>query len=506
MGEHKDGPKQKTKRKVLYWFLWAILFFGVCFFSFFQLQNFPEPSPASDEGFYLRLATEKRHDLPSPLSLQKVTSVTPQFPLTMLYPTIVSLWMRVGGDTLGWLRGLSALMLVILAFEIGYGAYRLAGKKAAYASIVSLFFMPLLWRFGHMAIPHAMIAVLLFGSVIGLLEYRRTANRLWLFGGVFLALGALFVSYWALLYCLVLPFFLVPYKKWHEALTWLPIVVFGIYLFERYVRYGEVFVRDAHLLLSWQSAGGYGGRSNIITQIFNSFGHFVDFLVAFPIVPLALIGLTGLVLIEKKWIKWRIVALFGLLGLYFFRDRTVGESGYLALFLIPFLALGAGVVGARVYEKIAVNKKQFRYIILSFCTILALGILSVTYVSMGLRGNDQSAREFALDQVVRFAEDNTSSEAYIIASTDIYWRIRRKVADPTWVAVRDGINIGSNTKYPVEDSYFSYPTSPAFATLYIEPRQEIINFNATKYMQESVQGWPLVLENEYYRIFQNPAL
>lgn len=487
----------------------AIVF---CFiFSFLWLSTVPVHE--GDEGFYLRIATERLYHLPHPLSLALVTSVSPQFPETPLFSLILSGWLKIFGVTLVAGRLLSVFVLLAIAALVGGIAYRLQGLRAAALSVFGLASIPYFWFYGREVLTHGLTIALILASLYALIAYKQTQRALWMVVCATCGVLAIFISYWALWYCLLLPMFAFFTKRWYRALALLPIFSLLGYWLERYWRYREVFVSDFHNLFFWQSTGGFIEHHSLLGQLIHGIGQIGIISI---LGPAMLFGVIGLFMCTDRFSRIVLATSFLVSAIFLYRDRYVVHVAYLLIMIAPFAAIGFGFFGDRILTNLPARwlSKRMDRVALSLvgiglcaaCLMFSIGFAWWVAAKV-TQGNLSRSNLANIAAVTSFINKQATPNDFVIAPSEVYWQLRTKAVDHTWVYARQTgrVNDSFSARYPMDDSYFSYYTDFTHAMFVVER-----NTNKYIYLPDEnkiipISSWPSVYHDDMFTVYKNPS-
>ncbi|MFC1662689.1 hypothetical protein ACFL04_00800 [Patescibacteria group bacterium] len=369
------------------------------------------------------------------------------------------------------------------------------------------------WKISREFIPHVVVMFAIFGSVYFLYKWRQSNKSYFYYISLLLAILAPFISYWALFFILLFPWLVYQRtKKLTFWLSWLPISLLFLYWSIKYYALGEIFLMDLYELFNWQQTGGLLGDSDLLNQFIYGLKKFVFFLGSnFTLLP----GLLGLLLIKDRWLRNSLLAIVIIGGVFIFRTRDYIFSQYLTIILIPFLALGAGVILAGLFswlKKMLNNLKiniLFYYLILaSFIMIMLVGTI-FRYVDIQQIRNETVNYYHKIYDTSDFVNSMITPMDYIIAPSEIYWRIHSDAMVESGVYAREFGRINDNFRanYRTEDKYFNWDTDVANAKFVVRRSPKMLKYNhMDDYIVEQTTDWPLVFSNDYYLVYKNEAI
>lgn len=500
------------------WLIISVLlgvFFGVFAFGF--LSRLPA-FDVNDEGYYLRLATERLYDLPHPFSFAQVTSVYSLYPETPLYSVFLSAYFSVAGLSVTAGRALSSIFLLLIVGLVILFSYRVSGKYGALLSAVAALGAPHFWFFGRLVLPHAFIVFLVLLSLFLIYEYRHQGKNWILCAGIGIAVVSIFVSYWSLLYCVLLPFLLLPYKHKIRLLAFLPLFSLGLYWLSRLLVYGELFIQDFQKFLAWMQSGDiFYAQTSILGLALHVSSQYALFLLYSPIYILSLIGIF---FIKDRWVKWSLIILFIFGGLYIFRDRSLLVTTYIVVLIIPFGLLGiSGLVEAIrrfcLWLKFSFEQTN-RAFLASALLLFVVGVATMIYLFYGQIRFEAETKTGAYlltqgEEAAEFVNKHADADAYVVANLETFWMIEHPSMNYLWLYFLERSGFDSeyaNYFWKLDSGYYSRDLSLTKAQFVVDYKKVMSGFMQSdplfRQVFEPTLGWPIVFENIEYRIYENP--
>lgn len=526
---------QSRRARRVAWILF-ILFICVVVLSvlFEHLGSLP-PRAIADEAYYLRAAADQLRGQAAPFSLSRVTSVSPLYPFPPLFRWLLAAVLKVSGVSLVASRAFFSGIATVLVALIAWLAFRVAGKWAAVWSILGLLTLPVFWEYSRLVMPHSLVATFTLGSVVCLNEWHRSRRDRWLAGAIALAIAAVFQHYWAIYFALLLPFLARPWSHRRTWFTLLPITFLLLYWLRQYLRFGVSFIRDFREFFHWESSGGFLGQQTPARHFLHPFVALTDALIHQPFL---LVGIFGLVCIRDRWLRRSLLIYTIVTALFVFRDRDFFQYPHLSVLIAPGFAIGYGVFIHRLLwqwlpwlvRRIALPKVQSPFLaaVQGIAVIVFFSLTTLTIAPMiarmlspqWLRGSHHYQRE--VGTIVGWVENHYPSNRLVIAASDITWRIPNRTADFAWAYLRQHQYLPGELATPfhglawsTNDFDYAYSTALPDAALVIFERKQLAATQGLVYdpfvpvyrdILDHMTDWPIVLETNYYVVFQNPRI
>lgn len=486
---------------------------------FAKLGTYPMIEEYGDEGFYLRLSTDIYRGNHIPFSLAHITGVSSQFPMTPLYPHVLAVVYRVAGLSFISARLFSSLVGLLIILVTARFAYRALGRVGSVACIIGFLGITVFWQAVQMTIPHGLASLLIISSIYCLYEFHQRRKLGWFIGAIACAIPAPFLTYWGFFLYPLLPVFM-----WHTSrrLLWwsfLPLVVFIAYFFQRWILYPQDFISDAHEMLAWQATGGVMDSHSFGGQILDSLRRSWSMIQGSFVV---IIGVVGVFFLKQQWLRWVVSTTTFIGALFIFRDN----GAYVVVIMVPFFALGFGAIVSR-YADWLKQSAQPRVckiylflvttLVLASMVVIPFSRLIINEITPGYIAARQQ-RMSIVEATTRWLNARVAKDDFVVSPTALYWKLNSRAVDGTWIIAREegkysGV-LGKNyrTRYRTDDAYFFFRTDLQAAKYVVfDKRFHIAEHqysdglgDVEAYLDTRTENWPVIYENHGYQIRQNP--